>query len=130
MKIHREMIKHYIQYMTSGIGVTEEFPMRELSNFDRDIFSMSAEASRDGNLDWLRLSLDSLIANPDGRIKLFLDYTYPFNDEEILNLFTYAFKKIWPDEEISGKGAELDLQFVSMTDEEWSRIVNVDKEMF
>ena len=124
MRMHREMIKRYTTHLTSGIGVTEEDPMADLSNFDRDILSMAAEAKRDGNLDWLRLSLDALVANPAGRIKLFADYVYPFSEEELRRLFAYAFLKIWPDEEISVLGSEANLKFVAMTDEEWADIVD------
>lgn len=129
MKMHRELIKRYTRHLTSGLGITEDDPMQDLSNFDRDILSMAAEATRDDNLDWLRLSLDALLANPGGRLRLFADHVYPLDDRELHALFAHAFRTIWPNEAISPLGSEADLQFVAMTDEEWADQIN-PKAMF
>ena len=129
MKMHREMIKRYTRHLTSGMGVAEDDPMADLAQFDRDIHSMAAQARSEGNLDWLRLSLDALVANPGDRLRLFADFVYPFTEAELRTLFAYAFQQTWPDQELSEPGEEADLDFVGMSDEEWDAIINPE-EMF
>lgn len=120
MKMNRELIKFYLQKVTMGRGVNADDPMSDVGNFKGDIRTMQSAAAAEGDLDWLRLSLDALIANPAGRIQDFAGMQYPFTDDELVELFTYAFQRIWPDETISAPGEEAVLEFVDMTDEEWA----------
>jgi hypothetical protein len=124
MKIHRELIKLYLKKLTMGGGINAPDPLADLSNFNADIRSMQREARADGNLDWLRLSMDALIANPRGRIQEFAGQQYPFSDTELVTLFTYAFQRIWPDIALSEPGAEADLEFVQMTNDEWAALTS------
>ena len=105
--------------MTDGRAVNGDDPVSNWSNFDADIESMRVQALRNGNMDWLRWSMDALIANPDDRIEQFKGFQYPFNKRELVELFTHAFQIIWPEEKISAPGEEVDIDFVDMTKEEW-----------
>lgn len=94
-----------------GRGASHPDPMSDLVNFDADIRTMHKRAHQDGNLDWLRLSLDSLIVNPDARIGTFAGQSYPFNDADLVAIFSHAFRSIWPDRSLSEPGDQLDLEF-------------------
>ena len=120
MKIRKELIAGYLRLLTQGRGVNAPDPMSDLAQFDADIRSMRRRAVRDGNLDWLRLSLDSLIADPDGRISQFAGQQYPFADAELVALFRRAFEMIWPEEPLSEPGDEAELEFAEMSAEEWA----------
>ena len=81
-------------------------------------------AYQEGNLDWLRLALDSLIVNPDGRIGDFAGQQFPFDDAELVAIFKRAFETIWPDETLSEPGDEPDLEFEDMSVEDWTALVD------
>lgn len=120
MKVRKELIHSYLRNITNGRAVNMEDPMSDLSNFDADVRSMRRAVRLDNDENWLRLSMDALIANPAGRIEQFSGYQFPFNERELVELFTYAYKMIWPEEEISMPGQELDFEFVDMSKEDWA----------
>jgi hypothetical protein len=126
MRMHRELIKHYLKKLTMGRGINNPDPLEDFSNFDGDINGMRRDALADGNLDWLRLSLDALIARPGGRIQDFAGQQYPFSDAELVALLSYAFARIWPDVPLSEPGEEADLEFVDMSNEDWALLTNRD----
>ncbi|UWQ76156.1 hypothetical protein [Leisingera sp. M658] len=120
MKIRKELIAGYTRLLTMGRAVNAPDPMADLAQFDADIRSMHKRAHKEGNLDWLRLALDSLIASPAGRISLFAGQQYPFDDAELQALFRRAYGMIWPDQPLSEPGDEADLDFVEMSAEDWN----------
>lgn len=124
MDLHRDLIKSYIRKMTIGRGSSESDPFTDITFFNNDIYTMKVAAEQAGDLEWLRLSMDALIANPRGRIGQFVEQGYPYSDEEMVTLFTYAYKQIWPERDISERGEEAQLNFVDMSDETWQSIVN------
>ncbi|WP_027259467.1 MULTISPECIES: hypothetical protein [Leisingera] len=119
MKIRKELIAGYLRLLTMGRAVNAPDPMADLAQFDADIRSMHKRAYKEGNLDWLRLALDSLIASPAGRIGQFAGQQYPFDDAELQALFRRAYGMIWPDQPLSEPGDEADLDFVEMSAEDW-----------
>ncbi|AHD00356.1 hypothetical protein [Leisingera methylohalidivorans] len=119
MKIRKELIAGYTRLLTMGRAVNAPDPMADLAQFDADIRSMHKRAYKEGNLDWLRLALDSLIANPRGRIGQFAGQQYPFDEAELQALFRRAYGMIWPDQPLSEPGDEADLDFVEMSAEDW-----------
>lgn len=118
--MNRELIKFYLQKLTMGRAVNTENPMSDLGNFKGDIRNMQLAAEKNGDLGWLYISIDALIANPSGRIQSFASQDFPLTDNELVELFTYAFRRIWPEKLISAKGDEVELEFVDMSDEEWA----------
>ena len=119
MKIRKELIEGYTRLLTMGRAVNAPDPMADLAQFDADIRAMHKRAHKEGNLDWLRLALDALIASPDGRIGQFAGQQYPFSGPELEALFRRAYGMIWPDQPLSEPGDEADLEFVEMSAEEW-----------
>ncbi|NSY38568.1 hypothetical protein [Leisingera sp. ANG59] len=119
MKIRKELIEGYTRLLTMGRAVNAPDPMADLAQFDADIRAMHKRAHKEGNLDWLRLALDALIATPDGRIGQFAGQQYPFSDPELEALFRRAYGMIWPGQPLSEPGDEADLEFVEMSAEEW-----------
>ncbi|MCB4455165.1 hypothetical protein [Leisingera sp. McT4-56] len=120
MKIRKELIEGYTRLLTMGRAVNAPDPMADLAQFDADIRAMHRRAHKEGNLDWLRLALDSLIASPGGRISQFAGQQYPFDDAELAALFRRAYGMIWPDQPLSEPGEEADLEFAEMSAEEWA----------
>ncbi|KUP90606.1 hypothetical protein [Tritonibacter horizontis] len=122
MKIRKEMIAQYIRLLTTGRAVNAPDPMSDLSNFDADIRTMHKRAYQDGNLDWLRLALDALIADPSGRIEEFAGLQYPFDERDLVAIFRHAHEMIWPDRSLSEPGDEAELEFVDMSPEDWAAV--------
>lgn len=120
MKLRKELIAKYLRLLTRGRAVNMPDPMSAPENFDADIRTMRRQAQLDGNLDWLRLALDSLINQPRGRIQQFAGLQYPFTDEELVRIFTRAYAMIWPDVPRSELGDELELEFVDISAEDWA----------
>lgn len=119
MKVRKELIDQYLRLLTMGRAASTPDPMSDLSQFDADIRSMHKRAAKDGNLDWLRIALDTLIARPEGRIGMFAGQQFPFSDAELQRVFKRAFENIWPDQTLSRPGEDADLEFAGMDAEDW-----------
>lgn len=120
MKMSLEVIKSYTRNLTMGRGASAPDPMTDLSKFNSDAAAMLNEAAGAGDLTWVKIALDSLIANPDGRIGQFAGQQYPFNETQLVEIFTHAFQQIWKGETPSLRGDEVEVEFVVMSDEEWA----------
>lgn len=122
MDMNRDLIQSYIRKLTLGAGAAASDPFADIALFDNDIHTMKTVAEQAGDLEWLRLSMDALIASPKGRIGRFVEQGYPYSEDEMVTLFTYAYQKIWPDHDISAPGEEAALNFVDMSAETWQTI--------
>lgn len=122
MQISRDLMKSYFRILTLGRGSVEPDPMADLSLFDTDAIAMRDAAETAGDLEWLRLSMDALIANPTGRIDQFVGQGYPYSNADMVALMTHAYKLIWPEHALSDPGDEASFEFVDMTEEAWARI--------
>jgi hypothetical protein len=122
MKIRKQMIDGYLRNLTMGRAANMSAPLSDLTQFDPDIRAMHRDALLDGNLEWLRLSLESLLANPRGRIGAFTGALYPFDDAELEAIFRHAHAQIWPDRTVPDLGDEADLEFVEMSRDDWAAI--------
>lgn len=120
MKVNSHVIEKYIWLITNGVAASAENPMDNLENFDREIEMMKKQAEAAGDEELLKMSLDSLIANPNGRIQMFNGQVFGFRVDQMVELLTYVFRYVWPEEELSLPGDGVDLEFVPMSDEEWS----------
>lgn len=119
MKIRKELIDGYLRLLTMGRAANAPDPMAEPGKIDADIRTMRRRALREGNLDWLRLSLEALINDPQGRISQFAGQRYPYDDRELVALFRRAYEMIWPDRPLCEPGDEADLEFADMSAEDW-----------
>lgn len=119
MQIPKALIDRYLKAITAGRAVNMPDPLSDLSHFDADIRTMRSRALRAGHLDWLRLSIDALLARPEGRISAFAGLRYPFNDEDLVAVLSRAYDMIWPDQPRSEPGDELDLEFADIDAEAW-----------
>lgn len=122
MKIRKQMIDGYLRNLTMGRAASGSGFTSDLSQFDPDIRSMHRDALLDGNLEWLRLSIESLLANPRGRIGAFAGALYPFDDAELEELFRHAHALIWPDRTVPDLGDEAELEFVEMSRDDWAAL--------
>ncbi|WP_420002498.1 hypothetical protein [Arenibacterium sp. LLYu02] len=126
MDMNLDLIKSYIRRMTIGAGSAASDPFADITLFDPDIRAMQVAAEAAGDLNWLRLSMDALIADPKGRIGRFVEQGYPYSEAEMVTLFTYAYGKIWPEATISAPGEEARLNFVEMSEAAWAAVKNPD----
>ncbi len=113
MKIDRDLIKGYLDYITITEPPSQEDPLADLSHFDQAIDDMAGYARDADDLDILRVAMDTVIAAPEGQIAAFEGPLYPYTHTELVRLFEYAYGRIWPDEPLSVPGTELDIEFVS-----------------
>lgn len=120
MRIHHGTIESYLRYLTSMTFVDTPDPLAEMEVFDTAIDAMAAAARREGNLDTLQLALDALISDPEGQIEAFRGEGYPFSNEELAALLTYACKRIWPGVPVSGPGEAMPVEFVRMSRADWA----------
>ena len=119
MRINRHVIERYLWVLTNGVAASATDPMGELDAYDREIALMVSLARGAGEEELLRISIDSLLANPRGRIGQFNGQVYGFREDQMEELLAYAFARAWPDAERSPPGEGIDLEFVPMSEEEW-----------
>ena len=120
MNLRKGMIADYLMYITSLTFVDPDDVTADMSVYDEAIQGMAGNARYDGNLESLRLALDSLIADPDGRLEQFYGSGYPFSEQELHEILRYAYQQIWPDEPFSKPGMAAPVEFVDMTRQEWA----------
>jgi len=121
MRMRLGTIKDYLTYVTSIELVDVEDPMADMSIYDTAIDAMAAAANRDGNLPKLQLALDSLISEPEGRIRAFFGNGYPFSVEQLLAVLTHACERLWPGQPVSGPGEAFPVEFIAISKEDWAR---------
>jgi hypothetical protein len=119
MNLRKGMIADYLMYITSLTFVDPEDVTEDMTVYDEAIEAMASNARYDGNLEYLRLAMDSLIADPEGRLEQFYGSGYPFSDQELHEILRYAYQEIWPDADISKPGMAVPVEFIDMTREEW-----------
>lgn len=119
MQISEDVIKSYLIDITMGRMASRPDPMEDLSRYDDEIETMRERAAEDGNEEWLRAAMNALLAQPEGRITDFKGYVYMYSEDQLAELFTYAFELLWPDEPVNIGGETTPFEIVSMTDEEW-----------
>jgi hypothetical protein len=120
MKVNSRLIERYLSIVTESRVSMMEDPARDLTSYDGPIDEMGEAARADDNDDLLRLSIDALIAHPEGRLSQFAGNTYRWPNEEFVPLLTHAYEQLWPDDPLSPPGAEPEIEFVPMTSAEWA----------
>jgi hypothetical protein len=120
MKINSRLMERYLSIVTESRGSMMENPAREFTLYDSAIDEMGEAARADDNDTLLRLAIDSLIAEPKGRLHQFAGQTYRWPNEEFIALLTHAHQRLWPEESLSLPGNEPDVEFVAMTSAEWA----------
>jgi len=120
MKINSRLIERYLSIVTESRMSMMPNPARDLTAYDGPIDAMGEAAAAENNEDILRLSIDALIALPEGRLSQFAGDTYRWPNEEFVPLLTHAYERLWPDEPLSPPGAEPEIEFIPMTRQEWT----------
>lgn len=120
MLLRKEMIDEYLSYITSLVFVDPDDVTEDMSVYDDAIEAMAGNARYDENLEYLRLAMDFLIANPENNLEQFYGSGYPFSDRELHAILQYAYQSIWPDEPISEPGEAAPVQFVDMSEPDWN----------
>ena len=120
MKVSLSVVRGYLSSLTEGRGASSPDTIDDWDTYEMDMDAMIADARAAGDEDLLRLAIDSLVADPEGRIDAFVGQVYAFDDEELSDLFSHAFAYIWPDEVMSEAGEGPAMEFVPMSDEEWA----------
>jgi hypothetical protein len=119
MKVNSLLIEKYLSMVTESRMAMMEDPASDLTGYDDAIDNMGAAAKAAGDERLLRVCIDALIANPEGRLFRFAGSAYRWPNDEFVALLTYAFERLWPGREPSFPGDEADIEFVPMSTEEW-----------
>lgn len=119
MKISSTMVAEYLGIISSVAPDNQDEPLEDMEQYHDGIDSMATFAQRKGDLEALKLGMESLIAQPEGRMGPFESEVYPFEHEELAELFGYAFRRLWPGEEPRGEEELPDITLVAMSAEEW-----------
>ncbi|MCV2863544.1 hypothetical protein [Defluviimonas sp. WL0075] len=112
MKVELAPIRHYLRMLTESRVAAQGDPMENVSDMDEPIDEMAASAQANGDDDLLRLVIDALAADPDGRLDPFRGSYYGWSDAELVDLLVYAHDRIWPDYLRSLPGDEAEIEFV------------------
>ena len=120
MKVNSVLIEKYLSMVTESRMAMMEDPVEDLNGYDSAIDSMGAAARAAGDEKLLRVSIDALIASPEGRLYRFAGSAYRWPNDEFIQLLTHAYERIWPGRELSFPGEEADIDFVAMSSEEWA----------
>ena len=123
MRISESMVRSYLRDITMGRAANREDPMADLSAYDEAIDLVGERANAEGNGFWLKTAINSLLAQPEGRIGKFAGQGYPFGDDDLIRIFTHTFERIWPDSTPNSGGERTLFEIVQMEDNEWARIL-------
>lgn len=113
MRVELAPIQTYLRMLTEGRVAAQGDPMEDVSDMDEAIDEMAEAARANDDEDLLRLVIDALAADPDGRLDPFRGDYYGWSDEELTDLLTYAHDRIWPDYLRSMPGEEVQIEFVA-----------------
>lgn len=112
MKVELAPIRTYLRMLTESRVAAEGDPMADPSDMDEAIEAMAAAAAEKGDDDLLRVVIDSLATDPDGRLDPFRGAYYGWSDRELVALLDYAYEHLWPDYMRSLPGEEIPIEFV------------------
>lgn len=120
MRISQSLIQSYLWDITMGRAANRDDPMQDLRGYDAEIDRMGERATEDGNDEWLMLAINSLLADPEGRVQPFVGQGYPFDERQMVSLLRYAFERLWPDMLPSEEGSPTRITIEPMSDEDWA----------
>lgn len=120
MKVNYYVIQRYITMLTEGRMASDPDVIGDWEMFEPEMEEMVTAARADDDEDLLRLSIDALVADPEGRVDEFVGQVHGFTEEDMVELLTHAFEHIWPDALMSLPGEGPVMEFVPMSDAEWA----------
>ncbi len=124
MRISESMVRSYLRNITMGRAANLEDPLSDLSAFDAEIDQMGEMAAANRTKSWLKIALATLLAQPqEAGIERFAGQGYPFDENELVRLFTYAFERLWPETPANRGGEATMFEIVQMDAEEWETIL-------
>ena len=125
MRMNLDRIRGYLHKLTMGTAASLPEPMKDLGAYDSAIDSMGAAAEAADDTDWLQIAMDAVIADPQDRIGLFAGQVFPYREDELVRLFSYAWRRLWPDEPVRESGSVSDVSFETMSDELWEDLKEI-----
>ena len=96
MKISRQILDHYIGYLTNFYIIDYNTPPEKLDDYYDFIMSLKKDVTNHQDLDTLRLGINYLLCHPEIDLE---DHggLYPWDDEEVREILQYILFVIWPD---------------------------------
>ncbi|MFK7739637.1 MAG: hypothetical protein AB8H80_04875 [Planctomycetota bacterium] len=110
----------YITDLTQGQMASNPDAIDDWELFEVDMTYMLKAARAKDDEALLRLIIDSLVADPAGRVDEFAGQVYGFCEEQMVELLTHAFHFLWPDAVLSRAGEGPKVEFQPMSDAEWA----------
>ena len=122
MIISDDMMRYYIGDITSGYFSHHDVPADNVTEYAPFIENMRKLANLHGDLDYLRLGLEYLLAHPEIELLPFAHGdSYPYWEEQIREIIEYAWKMLWPNALPISPGGPSGVELVPMSLEEWWR---------
>ena len=120
MKVNFYVIRRYLSWLTEGRGASNPETIDDWETYELDMDAMIRDARENGDEVLLKRAIDSLAADPTGRVDEFIGQVHGFGDDDMVDLLTHAFEYLWPGEMLSAPGEGPKMEFVPMSDEEWA----------
>jgi hypothetical protein len=116
------MLSYYLVGVTAGYFGRHDEPADDVQEYSYLIEDLRLGAALHGDLEYLRLGLEYLLAHREIDLVQFAGGTdFPYEQEQVREIIEYAWKTIWPDAPPIPSGCPPGVELVSMSLEEWWR---------
>lgn len=121
-KISKDKITYYLMYLTVGYFDDENVPPSTVEGYAAQVPYIKAKAEKQGDLPWLKLALEYLLAHPEVDCSEYRGPHYAYSDAEMRGIFRYLLDNIWPDAGPTPPTALNEVEMVPMSDAEWKEL--------
>ena len=118
MKISKQILDHYIGYVTDWYVVMNDEIGDELTDYYDSVLRIKDNVSKHQDLEPLKLGINYLLCHPE----INLDNhggSYTWDDEEVREILHYIRSIIWPDDSKLDCAEVKDIQLVDMSKYDW-----------
>jgi hypothetical protein len=96
MEISKDVLNHYLDYVTVGWFNFRDDPPESVSDCHQKVLVIKDDATRRNDLQVLRLGIDYLLCHPEISLEGH-GGVYGWDDEEVREIIRYIRRTIWPD---------------------------------
>jgi hypothetical protein len=125
-KISYKVANEYFMGVFSSWFVDHEDPPSRPEDFRNAVQQFKLKAQKFGDLEYLRVAVEHILANPDIDQKILMDFSfnddYAFEPEEVLRILAYLYGETWPSHPQPKKGQYPSVEWLhGLGWEEWQR---------
>jgi hypothetical protein len=97
MKISKPMVRYFLSYVTSGYFNHHDVHPDTVEGYQECVPNIQKLATKTGDLPWLRLAFEYLLAHPEIDTEPFAGLRYPYDDEEVRDILRFLWRNLWTD---------------------------------